>query len=129
MRHGYEVFHRDPQVPAEFYVSALGFERRGTGDGDFVAVMRDDLQVGCARHPDIPTTPTTPRRPPFGSEVVLRVDDVHAERERVRAAGWPVDAELQERPWGMTDFRLFDPTGQYIRVTGPATGPAQVLSA
>lgn len=117
MRHGYEVFHRDPQVPADFYVGVLGFRQIDPEGGDYIGVVRDDLRVGCSKHPD---APTTPRKPPVGSEVVLRVEDVEAELDRVRAAGWPIEDDLVARPWGMTDFRIFDPTGQYLRITGPA---------
>lgn len=58
-----------------------------------------------------------PRQPPRGSEIVLRVDDVAAEHGRALASGWPIADPLQERPWGLVDFRVFDPSGQYIRVT------------
>ena len=51
------------------------------------------------------------RRPPVGVELVLEVDDVDAELERVRMSGWPIDEQLQERPWGLRDFRLIDPSG------------------
>ncbi|ACV05228.1 VOC family protein [Kytococcus sedentarius] len=118
MRFGYEVFHDDVRVPARFYVSVLGFTLDGpeglTESTDYCTVTRDGLTVGCSR---MVGAPTTPRKPPVGSEIVLRVEDVHREHDRVRAAGWPVEDPLQERPWGLTDFRVFDPTGQYLRIT------------
>ena len=55
---------------------------------------------------------------PWGVELVLEVDDVHAERDRVLDAGWPLAEDLTIRPWGLTDFRLLDPVGYYWRVTG-----------
>ena len=48
----------------------------------------------------------------------LEVDDVVGERDRVLAAGWPLEEDLQERPWGLTDFRILDPAGYYLRITG-----------
>ena len=60
------------------------------------------------------------RRPPVGVELVLEVDDVDAELERVRMSGWPIDEQLQERPWGLRDFRLIDPSGYYLRLTNCA---------
>jgi lactoylglutathione lyase len=48
---------------------------------------------------------------------VLEVDDVTTERDQIAAAGWPLDEDLRDRPWGLTDFRLLDPAGYYLRVT------------
>jgi uncharacterized glyoxalase superfamily protein PhnB len=52
-----------------------------------------------------------------GTELVFDTDDVETERDAVVAAGWPLADDLQKRPWGVTDFRLFDPDGYYIRIT------------
>jgi lactoylglutathione lyase len=30
----------------------------------------------------------------------------------------PLEQDLQDRPWGLTDFRIIDPAGYYLRVTG-----------
>ena len=43
-----------------------------------------------------------------GVGLVLEVDDVVAERDRVTAAGWPLAEDLQDRPWGLKDFRILD---------------------
>jgi lactoylglutathione lyase len=51
---------------------------------------------------------------------VLEVDDIAAERDRVVAAGWPLEEDLQDRPWGLTDFRILDSAGYYLRITGRA---------
>jgi lactoylglutathione lyase len=53
-------------------------------------------------------------------ELVLEVDDIAAERDRVVAAGWPPAEDLQDRPWGLRDFRILDPAGYYLRITGRA---------
>jgi lactoylglutathione lyase len=57
------------------------------------------------------------RAVPAGVEIVLEVDDVAAAHERVLAAGYPVEQDLQRRSWGLTDFRLHDPAGYYLRIT------------
>jgi lactoylglutathione lyase len=57
------------------------------------------------------------RAVPAGVEIVLEVDDVAAAHDRVMAAGYPVEQDLQRRPWGLTDFRLHDPAGYYLRIT------------
>ncbi len=64
------------------------------------------------------------RRPPTGVELVLEVDDVVAERDRVVAAGWPLLEGLQDRPWRLSDFRLLDDSGYYLRVTSRSLRPA-----
>jgi hypothetical protein len=55
-----------------------------------------------------------------GTETVLEVDDLAGERSRVAAAGWPVEEDVQRRPWGLTDFRILDPAGYYLRITSRA---------
>jgi lactoylglutathione lyase len=60
------------------------------------------------------------RLPPAGVELVLEVDDVVAERDRIGAAGWPLAEDLRNRPWGLKDFRVLDPAGYYLRITDRA---------
>lgn len=115
---GYEVFHPTVGPLVDFYVTVLGFTADATGDTAYATVRRGGLQVGCSRHDDAEPHPAG-RRPPLGSEIVLRVADVDAEHDRVLRAGWPLADELQRRPWGQRDFRVFDPSGQYVRITGP----------
>ena len=71
-----------------------------------------------------PAPPEGPSRTPAqsggrqpGLEIVLEVDDVAAERDRVVAAGWPLEEDLANRPWGLTHFRIIDPDGYYLRIT------------
>jgi hypothetical protein len=39
-------------------------------------------------------------------EVVFEADDIAAERDRVVAQGWPLDADLQTRPWSIREDRF-----------------------
>ncbi|MFN2560582.1 MAG: VOC family protein [Jatrophihabitans sp.] len=114
----FEIFPADLNVTADFYTRVLAFELvvdRRDGPDPYLALRRDSVRVGVAgpsvdgdrRH----------RRPPTGVELVLEVDDVVTEHERVRAAGWTVDEDLTDRPWGLRDFRLLDPDGYYLRIT------------
>jgi hypothetical protein len=54
---------------------------------------------------------------PAGTEIVIEVDDLSAERDRVLASGWQLAEDIQLRPWGLRDFRLFDPDGYFLRFT------------
>lgn len=55
-----------------------------------------------------------------GVEIVLESADVKADYARVVASSYPLSAPLEHRPWGLTDFRVADPDGYYIRVTSTA---------
>lgn len=115
----YEVFHRDIDALVDFYVEVLDFHRPESDPATgYAVVRRDNVGVGCCRHHH---AGTTPRRPPHGSEIVLRVDDVQAEYDRILVSDWPLADPLQDRPWGLRDFRLFDPSGQYLRITSTAS--------
>ena len=91
---------------------------RDHGKTRYVAMSRGAVRAGVAE--GAATGRVAGRRPPVGVELVLEVDDVAAERDRVVSAGWPLDEDLQDRPWGLTDFRVLDPAGYYLRVTNRA---------
>jgi lactoylglutathione lyase len=113
-----EIFPDDLDVIVDFYTRVLRFrltaDRRSEPDA-YVSLQRGSVRVGAARRavPDARAA----RVPPAGVELVLEVDDVAGERDRVVAAGWPLQEDLQHRPWGLTDFRVLDPAGHYLRIT------------
>jgi len=117
----YEIFPDDLDATVDFYTRVLGFsvtkDQRDAPQA-YVAMQRDAVQVGAVRR-EVPGAPAV-RRPPVGMETVLEVDDLASERSRVVAAGWPVEEDLQVRPWGLTDFRILDPAGYYLRITNRA---------
>jgi lactoylglutathione lyase len=118
-----EIFTSDFDAFVDFYTRVLGFtltrdQRREPAA--YVALQRGGVRVGAARR-DVPDG-LPGRRPPAGVEIVLEVADVASERDRVVAAGWPLDEDLRERPWGLADFRIFDPSGYYLRITSAAPG-------
>jgi lactoylglutathione lyase len=113
-----EIFPDDLDSTADFYTRVLGFELvadRRAADDPYLALQRDGVRIGAARRGD--DAHPEHRRPPTGVELVLEVDDLAGELERVRRAGWPVAEELQSRPWGLQDFRVLDPSGYYLRIT------------
>ena len=117
----FEIFPADLDVTVDFYTRVLRFsltKDQRNDPGAYVSMKRGSVQVGAARRAVPDAHPA--RRPPAGVELVLEVDDVAGERDRVVAAGWPLDTDLQERPWGLTDFRILDPAGYYLRITGRA---------
>lgn len=114
----FEIFPADLDPVVDFYLRVLRFsmtkDQRG-GPNPYVSMRRGAVQIGAAGRP----TPDVRavRRPPAGVELVLEVDDVVGERDRVTAMGWPLEEDLQDRPWGLTDFRIIDPAGYYLRIT------------
>ena len=114
----FEVFPAHLDATVAFYTSVLLFDLtrdERAAAHPYVALGRGEVRIGAALRP--PVERPELRRPPTGVEVVLEVDDVVAEHDRVLAAGWPVDEGLRARPWGLTDFRLLDPDGYLLRIT------------
>jgi catechol 2,3-dioxygenase-like lactoylglutathione lyase family enzyme len=116
-----EIFPDDLDVIADFYTRVLGFrltaDRRGE-PAAYVSLQRGSVRIGALRGAALAERAV--RLPPAGVELVLEVDDVAGERDRVIAAGWPLEEDLQDRPWGLTDFRILDPAGYYLRITDRA---------
>lgn len=113
-----EIFTDDLDAFVKFYTEVLGFtltvDQRGTGY-PYAAVEHGRVRIGAARAWE--QVDSKARTPPAGVEIVLEVDDVTAFRDRVQATGHPLEQDLQSRPWGLTDFRLHDPAGYYLRIT------------
>jgi catechol 2,3-dioxygenase-like lactoylglutathione lyase family enzyme len=109
-----EIFVADLDAFADFYTCVLGFDLVERRDG-YAAVRRGAVRIGA-----VPAwSPVDPlaRRVPTGVEFVVEVADLPAERARIVAAGAELESDLQTRPWGLDDFRLFDPDGHYLRFT------------
>lgn len=119
-----EFFAADLDAEVDFYTRVLRFgltkDQRAQAPG-YVALRRGAVQIGVGRRS---VSGSAERRPPVGVEVVLEVDDVVGERDRVAAAGWQLEEDLRDRPWGLIDFRLLDPAGYYLRVTSREAAPA-----
>jgi catechol 2,3-dioxygenase-like lactoylglutathione lyase family enzyme len=113
-----ELFAGDLDRFADFYTRVLGFtvaDDRRDSDVPYLSVRRDGVRFGAvlAGQP----VDRAARAFPAGAEIVLEVDDIAGERDRVVAAGWPLADDLQARPWGLTDFRVYDPDGYLLRLT------------
>jgi lactoylglutathione lyase len=118
-----EIFPSDLSRTLRFYVDLLGFDvvrDEREADPAYLAMRRGDVHVGAAARPPVPDPAV--RRPPVGVELVLEVEDVAGERDRIAATGWPLDEDLILRPWGLRDFRLLDPDGYYWRITHRTPG-------
>jgi lactoylglutathione lyase len=117
MRLRLELFVDDLDTSIGFY-AGIGFaiERR---EHDYASLRWGDVVLGLG---PIAKLPASGPGPGFtqerlagvrgaGVEIVLEVDDLDAEFQRVTLAGQSVVESVRERPWGLRDFRLADPDG------------------
>ncbi|ACV77857.1 VOC family protein [Nakamurella multipartita] len=112
-----EIFPADLNATVRFYVDLLGFslvEDRRADPLPYLSLVRDGVRLGAVT---VPGGSPAHRHPPTGAEIVLEVDYLHAERDRIARAGWPIEEDITLRPWGLKDFRVLDPDGYYLRFT------------
>lgn len=114
-----ELFPSDLDKFIEFYTKVLRFTLQRHED-TYAYVRRDNIFIGAVSDHLEGGGPLDRgfRRPPTGVEIVIEVDDVEKERDLVLAAGWKLDSDIKKQPWGLTDFRILDPEGYYLRITG-----------
>lgn len=110
-----EIFPADLDRTTRFY-RGLGFAVIGRSEGPpaYASLTLGNARIGaCVSDPVEPSR----RAIPAGTEIVIEVDDIHACRDTAVAAGIALDSDLERRPWGLTDFRVSDPDGYYLRFT------------
>jgi lactoylglutathione lyase len=115
-----EIFPSDLDRTLRFYVDVLCFDvvrDERQAETPYLALRRGDVRLGAVAR--APITAAEARRPPLGVELVLEVDDVDAEHDRISVTTWPMTESLTLRPWGLKDFRVVDPDGYYWRITEP----------
>lgn len=111
-----EIFPADLDASVGFY-ERLGFELVGIKDGPprYASMRWDDVRIGMVQSEAV--DPAL-RGVPAGTEIVIDVDDVQAVRDHVVGCAIELAEDLTEREWGLTDFRVTDPDGYYLRITG-----------
>jgi lactoylglutathione lyase len=122
-----ELFVDDLDITIAFYTGMLGFrvERRA---GGYASLRRGHVVLGfglssdlCAHDDRGPGSAWrgSSRVNGAGVEIVLELDDpadVSGLYEHCRSRSSAVEP-LRLQPWGLHDFRLYDPDGYYVRVT------------
>ena len=124
-----ELFALDIEASIAFYSRVLAFELARHEPGDYASLRLGGVVLGIGPVAKLPEEGgyfgrdiATLRRG-LGVEIVIEVDDVDGCYERVADSGHPILEPLQERPWGLRDFRISDPDGYYLRITSlPAGG-------
>ena len=116
-----ELFVEDIVASREFYTRVLNFTAGETHADGYTPLYNGQVVLSLNRHAALPVDHPVRRapheRPGRGIELVLEVDEIDALYAHVCAQEWPLAALLQPQPWGLSDFRLVDPDGYYLRVT------------
>ena len=119
-----ELFVQDMEQAISFYVHILGFEVLRQEE-DHASLRNGTCRFGLGPIAKLPAEHYFRRSKlratrGLGVEIVLEVDDIHLTYEQVQSCGYPIEEPLQRRNWGLTDFRLVDPDGYYLRITSRA---------
>jgi lactoylglutathione lyase len=118
-----ELFTTSIQRSVEFYTKVLGFTIEGDQISDsYQPVLKDDIVLGIgliknldSNHYFNPQLKEIPKG--YGVEIVLEVDNINQMYEKVVSSGYEIHEPLTKQYWGLTDFRLIDPDGYYLRIT------------
>lgn len=104
-----ELFPSSLPVALDFYIRVMGFKLlRHEPDSDstgYAHIRRDSIQFGLSTKPrdDYPTEARDPqarprfRKWPTGAEIVIEVDDLQVEWQRVLKEGWLVETGLHKQ--------------------------------
>ncbi|MDC6404659.1 MULTISPECIES: VOC family protein [Maribacter] len=118
-----ELFSSNVERSVNFYSKILNFSIEGDSiNQSYQQVINGAVILGIGPEAKLPgdhylKLKENDSRRGIGVEIVLEVDDVLSVYQRVKRSGYPIHAEINDRPWGLTDFRLIDPDGYYIRIT------------
>lgn len=120
-----ELFVRDLKKSVNFYENILGLKLAARSE----TAARFDLEEGSLMLSDQSIlsedhyfgSEQLKHRKGVGVELVIMVSDIEERYERVLTKQYFIYEKLKKQPWGMTDFRLLDPDGYYIRVTSTQT--------
>lgn len=118
-----ELFVQDLDRAIEFYTSVLRFAVLRREDS-YASLRCGSFHLGLGLINDLASNSRhyfagakLSRDRGVGVEIVLEVDDVQSVFRHVQASGYSINEPLQEQNWGLTDFRIVDPDGYYLRIT------------
>ena len=118
-----ELFVEDMEATTSFYTRVLPFALERHEAGNYASLRSESAILGIGPIAKLPEgegyfrRDISSHRRGLGVEIVLEVDDVDRWHNRAMASGYPILEPLQERPWGLRDFRLADPDGYYLCIT------------
>lgn len=115
------IFVRDVDAALEFYVGKLGFElfyrHEDDPDCDLAIVEMGNVVI------HITTCGCEDRRHVGQSYFTIQLDDAPTLYERFQAFQVPMRWELEQQPWGQTDFTIIDPEQNWITFSSDTEEP------
>jgi len=104
----------DLKQATKFYCDVLGFEKKWEWGDPVIRVgiapkntsNMGDFEIHLGDHPNIGPSGT--------SFIYFNVKNVEAIYEQCQKAGADIYLELEDRDWGMKDFRVSDPFGNRL---------------
>jgi predicted enzyme related to lactoylglutathione lyase len=121
----------DPEASARFLEHAFDFEREMAADG-FVSLTRPDIGFNVIYlRAGLPTFKPRERatRTADGLLVVLVVEDIDAEHERLTAAGTAILTPIETEEWGERYFQVEDPNGVIVQLVQWVAAPPDSVTA
>jgi uncharacterized glyoxalase superfamily protein PhnB len=121
----------DPESSARFLERCFDFEREMSADG-FASLTRPDAGFNVIYlRTGLPTFKPRDRarRNADGILLVLVVDDIDAEYERLSAAGAPILTSIETEAWGERYFQLEDPNGVIVQLVQWVEAPPETALA
>jgi uncharacterized glyoxalase superfamily protein PhnB len=118
-----ELFVADLDASVDFYRRCLAFVPVGAASDTRSELMLGKARLSLQARTSLPTdhyfdAEGFTGRVGTGVEIVVEVDDLAEAYDHMVDSGWRRYEPLQARPWGADDFRVVDPDGYYLRVTG-----------
>ena len=108
----------------DFYVNLFGCEVLYEGDDDwFVLLQLGEGELGFMK-PGQASQASIFHKAFQGRGVWIAIDveDVDAEYQRIKGLGIPVEADIQDEPWGDRHFVVVDPNGIGVDIVQHGAG-------
>ena len=117
-----ELFVTDLEASLHFYTRVLKFTAGERSPDGYLPLRNGEARLALNQRSTLTATHplhySDEQSPGLGVEIVLEVEDLTALYAHVQAQAWPIASPLQRQAWGQVDFRLVDPDGYYLRLTG-----------
>jgi len=117
-----ELFTTNIDKTVNFYKDILGFKSLKSSNSNYQPIQKGQVILGIGLLESLGSNHyfnsyQSDTQFGYGVEIVLEVEDINLAYNKAKMANVEIESELKTQPWGLTDFRLIDPNGYYIRVT------------